>query len=146
MGDGRGRGALIEKSRYHYAVRMTDRNVLITTYGGCEDEDMRRLTDTGTPLFNYYERRLRVMKQIVAESEGRLDLEVFWSALLHHDTLAPGCQHRESLPPGVELITFGGFALLTAEGRHFKRTIARENGGLRYACENPAVERRYCFA
>ena len=146
VGDAQGRGALIEKSKYHHAVRMTDRNVLITTYGGCEDEDMRRLTDTSTPLFNYYKRRLRVMKGIVAAAEGRLDLEVFWRALLHHDPLAPGCQHRESLPPGVELITFGGFALLPAEGRHFRRTIARENGGLRYTCENPPVESRYRFA
>ena len=146
VGDAEGRGALIEKSKCHYAVRMTDRNVLITTYGGCEDEDMRRLTDTATLLFKYYERRLRVMKEIVAEAEDRLDLEVFWRALLHHDPQAPGCQHRENQPPGVELITFGGFALLPGEGRHFRRTIARQNGGLRYACGNPPVESRYCFA
>ena len=70
VGDTSGMGALIEKSKYHYAVRMSDRNVLVSTYGGCDDEDMRRLCDSGTPLFKYYERRLQVMKEIVAAAEA----------------------------------------------------------------------------
>ena len=146
VSDAEGKGALIEKSKYHYAVRMSDRNVLITTYGGCEDEDMRRWCDTSTPLFGYYQRRLQVMKEIVIQAGERLDLEVFWKSLLHHDSQAPGCTHRENKPPGVELFTFGGFALLSGEGRSFSRTIARENGRIRYACANPVVESRYRFA
>jgi hypothetical protein len=36
IGDAAGRCAVIEKSRYHYAVRHGD-GVVHTTYGGCED-------------------------------------------------------------------------------------------------------------
>jgi len=43
------------------------------------------------------------------------------------------------------LFTFGAFAQLPREGRSFRRVLARAKGGLRYACENPAVESRYCF-
>jgi hypothetical protein len=145
VGDAEGRGALIEKSKYHYAVRVSDRNVLISTYGGCEDEDMRRLTDTTTPIFIYYQKRLGVMKGIVAEAEDHLNLGIFWKALLHHDPQAPGCQHRETRPPGVELFNFGGFALLPREGRYLNRTIAWEGETLRYACSNIPAEARYHF-
>lgn len=145
VGDADGRGALIEKSKFHYAVKMSDRNVLISTYGGCDDEDMRRLTDVTTPLFGYYQRRLGVMKEIAVEAGDELDLEVFWRALLHHDPQAPGCQHREDLPPGVELFNMGGFALLPRGGRYIKRIIARENGRFRYACANTPVESFFSF-
>ncbi|MBI4532039.1 MAG: hypothetical protein HY709_11035, partial [Candidatus Latescibacteria bacterium] len=146
VGDAAGRGALIEKSKYHYAVKMSDRGVLISTYGGCDDEDMRRLTDTTTPLFRYYQRRLGVMKEIVAEAGTNLSLDLFWKALLHHDPQAPGCQHRETRPPGVELFHVGGFVLLPGEGRYLKRIIAWENGTLRYACSNTPVEAHYSFS
>ena len=147
VGDARCNAALIEKSKYQYAVRISSRNVLVTTYGGCDDEDMRNLCDTTTPVFKYYERRLQVMKEIVAAAEAGdgLDLDVYWKALLHHDPQAPGCTHLETRPDGVELFTFGGFAVLPREGRRFSRIIARQDGGLRYACANPAVETRYRF-
>ena len=121
--------------------------MLITTYGGCDDEDMRRLCDSGTLLFKYYERRLRVMQEIVAAAEAGegLDLEVYWQAILHHDPQAPGCTHLETRPEGIELFTFGAFAQLPREGRSFRRLLARDQGSLRYACDNPAVESRYCF-
>ena len=141
-----GRAALIEKSKYQYAVRMGSGQVLISTYGGCEDEGLRKLCDTGTPVFQYYERRLAVMKEVMAQAGGRPDLETYWAALLHHDPQAPGCQHRENMPPGVELFTLGGSALLLRERRILDRTIAREESGIRYVCANPPVETRYRFA
>ena len=146
--DAEGNGALFEKSKYAYAVRMSSRNVLATTYGGCDDEDMRGLCDISQPIFKYYERRLQVMKGIIAEAEASDDLgiEAYWRAQLHHDPVAPGCQHLDTMPSGVELLTFGAAANLPAEGRRFSRTLARDNGGYRYACENPAVENRYRFA
>jgi hypothetical protein len=147
VGDAQGRGALFEKSRYTYAVRMSGRNVLITTYGGCEEEDMRALCDTSTALFVYYERRLQVMKEIVAEAEAGegLDLDVYWRSILHHDEEAPGCTHQETRPEGIELFTFGAYAHLPREGRSLARTLARVDGGLRYGCETPAVESRWRF-
>ena len=147
VGDAICNGVLFEKSRYSYALRMSSRNVLIATYGGCEDADMRVLCDTNTALFKYYERRLQVMKEIVAEAEagGGLDLEVYWRAILHHDEEAPGCTHLETKPPGIELVTFGAFAHLPREQRSISKTIARVDGGLRYGCEVPTVERRYRF-
>ena len=147
VGDATCNGALFEKSRYSYALRMSSRNVLIATYGGCEDADMRALCDTDTALFKYYERRLQVMKRIVAEAEagGGLDLDVYWRAILHHDEEAPGCTHLETKPAGIELFTFGAFAHLPREQRSISKTIARVDGDLRYGCEVPAVERRYHF-
>ena len=70
---------------------------------------------------------------------------MYWKALLHHDPQAPGCTHLEARPEGVELFTLGGFAVLPREGRRFSRLIARQDGGFRYACANPAVETRYRF-
>ncbi len=140
-----GRGALFEKSRYNYAVRMSGRNVLITTYGGCEDEDMRALCNTSSALFTYYERRLQVMKEIVAEAGEGLDLNVYWRSILHHDEEAPSCTHLQARPEGIELFTFGAFAYLPREGRSLARTLARVDGGLRYGCEMPAVESRWRF-
>ena len=147
VGDATGTGVLFEKSRESFAMRISSRNVLITTYGGCEDEDMRALCDTSTALFGYYERRLQVMKEIVAEAEAGdgLDLEVFWRAILHHDKQAPGCTHLETKPAGIELFTFGAFAELPREGRSFRRIVARVDGGLRYGCETPVVESRYRY-
>lgn len=147
VGDATGHGVLFEKSRYSYALRMSSRNVLVTTYGGCEDEDMRALCDTSNPLFKYYQRRLKVMKEIVAEAEAGdgLDLEVFWRAILHHDAQAPGCTHLETKPEGVELFTFGAFARLPREERSFSKILARVDGGLRYGCQTPVVESRYRY-
>ena len=147
VGDATCNAALFEKSRYSYALRMSSRNVLITTYGGCEDSDMRLLCNTNSALFKYYQRRLQVMKEIVAEAEAGsgLDIDVFWRAILHHDEQAPGCTHLETKPAGIELFTFGAFAHLPREMRSISKTIARDDGSLHYSCEVPAVESRYRF-
>ena len=147
VGDAEGNGALFEKSKYAYAVRMTSRNVLITTYGGCEDEDMMAFCDTSTPVFKYCARRLKVMKEVVDEAEkaGGLSLDVYWDSVLHHDPEAPGCTHLETRPDDIELFTFGAFAVLPREGRALKRIVSRENGGLRYGCQNRAVESRVAY-
>ena len=147
IGDADGNGAVLEKSKYNYAVRMSSRNVLVTTYGGCDDPHMRDLCDTSTSLFEYYDRRIEVMRQIVDEAEAGdgLDLEVYWQSVLHHDPQAPGCTHKETRPPGIDLYTFGAFALLPQAGRWLYKRISKENGEVRYSCENRAVETRFRF-
>jgi hypothetical protein len=142
--DAGGDAVLIEKSKYSYGLRASSRGVLITTYGGCDDEDLRRLTDMTTPLFRYYERRLAVMKQVVAEAEaeGALDVDVYWRSVLHHDAQAPGCQHVEREPEGAELLTMGASAQLPLQGRRLTRTIARDGDRILPACETPVVESR----
>ena len=92
-------------------------------------------------MFKYYQRRLTVMKRIVAEAD-ELSLDLYWRALLHHEQ-APGCQHLETRPPGVNLMTFGGFAALPREGRYLTRIIGRDQNGLRYACQNQPAEALY---
>ena len=142
VGDAEGNGVLFEKSRYHYAVRMSDRNLVISTYGGCDDEDMRKMCDLTNPLFKYYQRRLGVMKEILAAAEAGdgIDGEVFWKAMLHHDAEAPGCQHRDTMPPGVELFTHVAAYTLPAEGRSFRRVMARDTGRVLYPCSVPVIE------
>ena len=134
----------IEKSKYQYAVRTSDRDFLISSYGGCDDEGLRRLCDTKTRIFKYYERRLAVMKQILAEAaaDGGIDGDVFWRAMLHHDENAPGCQHRDNMPEGVALFTHVAGYTLPAEGRSFRRVIARENGEVLYPCSVESIEPR----
>ena len=148
VGDRSGNGALIEKSKYHYAVRMSDRNVLVSTYGGCDDEDMRRLCDTENPYFKYYERRVGVMRQILDEADAGagLSLQTFWDSMLHHDEEAGGCQHRDKMPKGVELFTHVGSAILPEEGVRLTRLIASEKGEVRYPCSVPDQESRWVFA
>ena len=148
IGDASGMGALIEKSKYHYGVRLSDRNVLVSTYGGCDDEDMRRLCDTANPYFRYYERRVGVMRQIFGEAEAGdgLSMQALWDSMLHHDEEAAGCQHRETMPRGVELFTHVGTAILPAEGVRLTRQIATEKGEVRYPCSVPALESRWRFA
>ena len=147
VGDAAGLGAVIEKSKYHYAVKHTDRSVVVSTYGGCDDEDMRRLCDTKNPYFRYYERRLAVMKEILMEAEtnGCLGVDAFWRSMLHHDPQAGGCQHRDTMPEGVELFTHCAAATLPAEGRQLNRRIARHNGSVRYPCDVPPQEVRFQF-
>jgi len=142
VSDAAGNGVVIEKSKYEFGLQSSSRGVLITTYGGCEDADMRRLTDTSTPLFHYYERRLEVMKQVVAEAqaEGPLDVEVYWKSVLHHDTRAPGCQHLDRIPEGIELFTMGATAQLPRQGRRLGRTIARVGERIVPPCETTVVE------
>ena len=148
VGDTSGMGALIEKSKYHYAVRMSDRNVLVSTYGGCDDPDMRRLCDTANPYFRYYERRVGIMRQILdaAVAAGVPTIDDFWASMLHHDEAAGGCQHRDCMPPGVELFTHAGTAILPEEGRRLSRSIATEKGEVRYPCSVPERETCWIFA
>ena len=144
VGDAEGNGALIEKSKYQYALRSGKNEVLISTYGGCDDEQMRRLCDTDNPLFKYYERRVSVMRAILAEGEaqGGIDGELFWRAMLNHDEEGAGCQHRETMPPGIELFTHVAYYYLPAEKRTLHRAIARDKGRVLYPCEVPTVEIR----
>ena len=147
IGDAEGTGALIEKSTYHYAVRLSDRQVMVSTYGGCDDEDLRKLCDQTTPYFKYYERRLVVMKQVLAQAEAGdgLNLQAMWDCMLHHDPEAPGCQHIETLPTGVELFTHEASAWYPAKGWKFKRRFATENGTVRWPCSVPDQETRWRF-
>jgi hypothetical protein len=144
VGDAQGNGALFEKSKYDYAVRTTKGEPLISTYGGCDDEKMRRMCDTENPLFKYYERRIGMMRQILAQGEanGGIDGEVFWNAMLNHDEQGAGCQHRETMPTGVELFTHVAYYVLPAQNRVFRRAIARDNGHVLYPCQVPIVEVR----
>ena len=84
------------------------------------------------------------MKQILEEAEAGsgIDGEVFRKAMLHHDELAPGCQHRDRMPEGVNLFTHTASYTLPAEGRSFNRVIARDNGKVLYPCSVPPVEIR----
>ena len=144
VGDAQGNGALFEKSKYQYSLRTAKDEPLTSTYGGCDDEEMRRLCDTDNPLFKYYERRVSVMREILAEGEanGGIDGEVFWKAMLNHDEHGAGCQHRETMPAGVELFTHVAYYVLPAEKRIFRRAIARDNGRVLYPCQVPVVEVR----
>ena len=130
IGDAEGTGALIEKSTYHYAVRLSDRQVMVSTYGGCDDEDLRKLCDQTTPYFKYYERRLVVMKQVLAQAEAGdgLNLQAMWDCMLHHDPEAPGVSaHRNPSnwsgavhPRGLGLVSGQGLEV-QAEVRHRER-------------------------
>ena len=144
VGDAHGNGALIEKSKYHYALRMSEGNVLVSTYGGCDDEDMKRMCDTSNPLFKYYERRVGAMREILAEAEAGcgIDGQAFWDSMLNHDEHGAGCQHRETMPEGIELFTHVAYYWLPAERRSFRRAIARDKGTVLYPCEVPVVEVR----
>ncbi len=144
IGDSQGNGALVEKSKYQYAVRTSKGEPVTSTYGGVEDEELRRLCDTDNPLFKYYQRRVHVMRQTLADGEanGGIDGEVFWKAMLNHDENGAGCQHRETMPTGVELFTHVAYYVLPAEKRVFRRTIGRDNGRVLYPCEVPVVEVR----
>ena len=144
VGDAEGKGALFEKSKYQYAVRTSQGEPLTSTYGGCDDEEMRRLCDTDNPLFKYYERRVSVMREILAEGEakGGIDGEIFWNAMLNHDEEGAGCQHRETMPRGVELFTHVAYYVLPAEKRSVGRAIARDKGRVLYPCEVPIIEVR----
>lgn len=147
VGDVEGNGALVEKSKYSYAVRQTSRNVLVTTYGGCVDPDMRALCDTESAVFKYHDRRLEVMKRIVdnaAVTRG-LNEQVYWESVLHHDPEAPGCTHRETRPAGIELFTFGAFCVFPRECRSLRRIVSRDGDGLRYGCQNPPVHSRWKY-
>ena len=147
VGDAEGNAALVEKSKCNYAVRKTSRNVLVTTYGGCVDPDMRALCDTESPVFKYHDRRLEVMEQIVEEADanGGLNEQVYWDSVLHHDPEAPGCTHFETRPPGVELFTFGAFCVFPRECRQLRKIVSRDGDGLRYGCENPPVISRWKY-
>ena len=144
VGDVEGNGALFEKSKYDYAVRRSKDETLTSTYGGCDDERMRSLCDTDNPLFAYYERRVGLMREILAagEANGGIDGEVFWKAMLNHDEEGAGCQHREAMPTGVELFTHVAYYYLPAQKRTFRRAIASDNGRVLYPCEVPIVEVR----
>lgn len=147
IGDAGGNAALVEKSKYNYAVRKTSRNVLITTYGGVVDPDMQALCHTESPVFKYHDRRLEVMEQIVAEAEanGGLNEQVYWDSVLHHDPQAPGCTHMETRPPGVELFTFGAFCVFPRECRQLRKIVSRDGDGLRYGCDNPPMIDRWKY-
>ena len=145
VGDIEGNGALFEKSKYQYAVRTAKGETLTSTYGGVDDEGLRQLCDTENPLFKYYERRVSVMRDILAEGEanGGIDGEVFWNAMLNHDEAGAGCQHRDAMPTGVELFTHIAYYVLPTQKRSFRRAIGRDNDRVLYPCEVPIVEVRH---
>jgi len=144
VGDADGNGALFEKSKYDFAVRTAQGEPLTSTYGGVDDDKLRALCDTSNPLFEYYERRVGAMRRLLAEGEanGRIDGEVFWQAMLNHEEGGAGCQHRETMPDGVELFTHVAYYHLPAEKRTFRRMLASDNGRVLYPCEVPVVEVR----
>ena len=144
VGDAEGDGALFEKSKYDYGVCTGKNEVLTSTYGGCDDERMRSLCDTDSLMFKYYERRVGTMREILADGEanGGINDEVFWRAMLNHNDEGAGCQHRETMPEGVELFTHVAYYYLPAEKRSFRRAIASDNGHVLYPCQVPVVEVR----
>ena len=74
--------------------------------------------------------------------QGGIDGEVFWRAMLNHDEEGAGCQHRETMPQGIELFTHVAYYYLPAEKRTLRRAIARDKGRVLYPCEVPTVEIR----
>ena len=95
-----------------------------------DDDKLRALCDTSNPLFEYYERRVGAMRRLLAEGEanGRIDGEVFWQEMLNHEEGGAGCQHRETMPDGVELFTHVAYYHLPAEKRTFLLNCTTING------------------
>lgn len=145
VGDAEGRIAIFEKSKYSFGLRRYDGTFAVTTYGGCDDPKMRSLCNVDSPLFHWYERRVQVMREVVEADWPNLSLDTYWRSVLHHDPIAPGCQHEETRPQGVDLITMGCFATLPREERAFSRVVVREGNRFRYACTAQPVESTFSF-
>lgn len=141
--DANGDWALIEKSRHDLHVRRGKDGFAVTTYGGCDSEPMRRLTDTSTGVHRFYERRLARMREIgaAAESAGRLGIEALWEMVLHHDPEAPGCVHADTRPVGVALVCCGCFGTEyrveddgTVRGSRYEKTLRWDGEEIAWAC------------
>lgn len=146
VGDAEGRCAVIEKSRFQYAVRHGD-GFVHTTYGGCDDATMRDICDTSSPVFRYYERRHGRMDEIISNAVADLSVATLWDAMLHHDAEAPGCQHVETLAQGVDLLTVAAWVVVPRRGRRLSRNIDFDGECVSsYICTNPTTEVRFQFA
>lgn len=147
--DANGDWALIEKSRHDLHAARGRGGFAVTTYGGCDSEPMRRLTDTSTVLYRFYQKRVAKMREIgaAAEKAGRLGMEALWETVLHHDPEAPGCVHFDNRPPGLGLVCFGcsGREYRVEEdgavrGRLHQRYLLWEGDKITWACQvEPAV-------
>lgn len=139
--DVHGNARVVEKSRRKMAVRdLDDAGVGFSTYAGCENEDLKKLCDTASPRFKYYRKRYDWMQRTVSEAKGNLSLEVVWKMLTGH---APGgamCQHHDSLPPGLCIVTLGVWAVLLKEGRRLVRNAYKEGKDWVYPCSVEQVE------
>jgi hypothetical protein len=146
--DANGDWALIEKSRHGIHATRGHNGFVVTTYGGCDSEPMRRLTDTTSDLFRFYQKRLAKMREIgaAAESAGRLGIEALWDMVLHHDPEAPGCVHKDTRPMGIAMVFFGCFGTEyrveddgSVHGRQHRRTIIWEGDEITWACKAEPV-------
>lgn len=147
LADAAGCTAVIEKSNQRYVVHRAVGVPALATYGGCQAPELRAVCDTSSPLFMYYERRRQRMAEVIAEAGPDVSLATYWKAALHHDSVAPGCQHDDTRPLGVPAVTVGCVAILPREGRVYLRpTIGDGTGGLRFPCAVAPLEATYSFA
>jgi len=113
----------IERSLNDVDTWRSEDGIIYDTYGGCRSPKLRRLCNQDSALFRYWQRRMDSIEAAIERNRDNLGVEAMWETLLNHAPRGAVCQHADSRPKGVFLVTLSVSVLAPAIGRLWTRWL-----------------------
>ena len=112
--------------------------IIYDTAFGCRSSKLRPYCDQAGGAFHWYETRMAAIGQLIDNNRRRLGVEAMWQVLLSHASGGAVCQHVDTRPPGVFIVTLSMSVTAPALGRIWQRKL---KDGLPPCAAEPAEAR-----